>query len=83
MNSMNITNARNNLYEIADKVIANSEIFNISTKNGDIVLLSAENFSAIQETLYLMGNKTVREDILEGLKTPVEDCVEVDLDCIK
>jgi len=80
---MNITNARNNLYEIADKVIAGSEIFNISTKNGDMVLLSAENFSAIQETLYLMSNKTVREDILEGLRTSVEDCVEVDLDCIQ
>lgn len=83
MNSMNITSARNNLYEIADKVIASSEVFNISTKRGDIIVLSAENYNAIQETLYLMSNKTVREDILEGLRIPVGECVEVDLDCIE
>jgi PHD/YefM family antitoxin component YafN of YafNO toxin-antitoxin module len=81
--STNITRARKNLFELADRVLENSEIVNISTKKGNLVLISADDYSAIRETLYLANHKQTREDIIEGLKTPVAECVEVDLNCYR
>jgi len=38
------------------------------------VLLSEEDWKAVQETLYLLGIPGMRESIRKGLKTPVEKC---------
>jgi antitoxin YefM len=55
--------------------IDDSEIVNISTKKGNAVIISAENYNAIQETLYLLNIKGMRESIIEGKETPISDCV--------
>ena len=38
--------------------------------------LSDEDWQSIQETLYLSSIPGMRESIIKGLKTPVEDCFE-------
>jgi PHD/YefM family antitoxin component YafN of YafNO toxin-antitoxin module len=38
------------------------------------VLISEEDWSAIQETLHLLSIPGMRESIKEGLATPVEEC---------
>jgi PHD/YefM family antitoxin component YafN of YafNO toxin-antitoxin module len=38
------------------------------------VLLSMDDWLAIQETLYLLSIPKMRESIIRGLKTPVEKC---------
>jgi PHD/YefM family antitoxin component YafN of YafNO toxin-antitoxin module len=45
----------------------------ISGKRSNAVLVSEEDWSAIQETLYLLAIPGMRESILEGLATPVKD----------
>ncbi|MCP4669450.1 MAG: type II toxin-antitoxin system prevent-host-death family antitoxin, partial [Deltaproteobacteria bacterium] len=45
-------------------------------KRNSAVLVSEEDWRAIQETLYLSSIPEMRESIREGLKTPVEECEE-------
>ena len=74
----NITNARKNLFEMVDMVIDHDEVYRITTKRGNVVLLSEEEYSGMMETLYLTSIPGMREKLIEGLNTPVEDCVKVD-----
>jgi antitoxin YefM len=46
----------------------------ITGKGGNAVLLSESDWSAIQETLYLLSVPGMRESIKEGLATPIEEC---------
>ena len=72
----NITNARNNLFELVEEVLDNNEVYRITSKKGNVVLLSDEDYSGIMETLYLTSIPGMREKLIEGLNTPVEECVK-------
>tara|TARA_R110001599_G_scaffold253100_1_gene453322 strand:+ start:351 stop:581 length:231 start_codon:yes stop_codon:yes gene_type:complete len=48
----------------------------IMGKLNKAVLVSEEDWSAIQETLYLLSFPGMRESIGEGMKTAVDDCDE-------
>ena len=74
----NITNARNNLFELVDEVINKNQVYRITSKKGNVVLLSDEEYSGMMETLYLTSIPGMREKLIEGLNTPVEECVKVD-----
>ena len=43
-------------------------------KRNDAVLLSAEDWRAIQETLFLLSVPGMRESIKEGMAEPVDGC---------
>lgn len=45
-------------------------------KRNKAVLVSEEDWSAIQVTLYLLSVPGMRESIGEGMKTAVDDCDE-------
>ena len=45
-------------------------------KRNKVVLVSEEDWSAIQETLYLLSVPGMRESIREGMDTPVDECDE-------
>jgi len=45
-------------------------------KRNNAVLLSEEDWSAIQETLYLLSVPGMRASIREGMDTPAEECDE-------
>ena len=74
MDSINITNARQDLFKLAAQTIATSRPIRITSKNGDVVMLSAEDWNALEETLFLNSNAELRDSILEGRKTPASDC---------
>ncbi|TWI74199.1 hypothetical protein LZ24_01139 [Desulfobotulus alkaliphilus] len=40
------------------------------------MLLSEEDWKAVQETLFLLNIPNMRESIREGLETPIGDCNE-------
>ena len=44
-------------------------------KKGNAVLLSEDDWNAIQETLYLNSVEGMAESIVNGAKTPVEECI--------
>ena len=76
MTTTNITNFRKNAFNYVEQTIRYNEPLNISTKEGNAVLLSEEDYSGIMETLYIVSMPGMREKIMEGMSTPLEDCVD-------
>ena len=79
MSTINITNARKDLYNLVEAVNAYHEPALIVGKKANAVLISEDDWSAIQETLYLDSIPGMTQSILEGAKEPVEDCVSEDM----
>ena len=46
----------------------------ITGKRNDAILLSAEDWAAIQETIHLLSVPGMRESIREGMALPIEEC---------
>ena len=78
MTNTNITNFRRNIYQMMETAIKYNEPINISTKNGNAVLISEEDYNGLMETLYIESIPGLKESILEGAKTPIEDCISED-----
>jgi len=76
MATLTATEARKRLYTLVDDVAESHEPIQIVGKRNSAVLLSEEDWRAIQETLYLSSIPGMRESIRDGLKTPVEECEE-------
>jgi prevent-host-death family protein len=75
MTIMKVSEARGRLGRLVDEAAASHEPILITGKRGNAVLVSEEDWRAIQETLYLLSIPGMRESIREGLQTPVEECV--------
>ncbi len=56
--------------------LARALVLTYVPKRNKAVLVSEEDWSAIQETLYLLSVPGMRESIREGMDTPVEECDE-------
>ena len=76
MSTLTATEARKRLYTLVDDVAESHDPIQIVGKRNSAVLVSEEDWRAIQETLYLASIPEMRESIREGLKTPVEECEE-------
>ena len=72
----NITNFRKNAFNYVEQTIKYNEPLSISTKDGDAVLLSAEDYSGLMETLYLVSVPGMREKVMDGLKQPLDECLD-------
>ena len=76
MRTITASKARSNLYRLIEEAAQSSEPVQITGKRGNAVLVSEEDWRAIQETMYLLAIPGMRESIREGLQTPVEECAE-------
>lgn len=76
MTSLTATEARKRLYALLDDVSESHDPIQIVGKRNSAVLVSEEDWRAIQETLYLQSVPGMRESIVEGMKVPVEECDE-------
>ena len=76
MKTISVSQARANLYKLMEEAGESHEPLVITGKKGNAVLVSEEDWRAIQETLYLLSIPGMRESIREGLETPVEECTE-------
>ncbi len=71
MNTLTASEARANFYNLIDETMTSHEPIMITGKRGNAVLISAEDWSAIQETLYLLSVPGMRESIEAGRKEPL------------
>lgn len=76
MSTINITNARKDLYKLVENVNIYSDPTLINGKNGNAVLISEDDYRALQETIYLNIIPGMVESIIEGGNTSLEDCME-------
>ena len=74
MTAVTVTEARKTLYALLDDVSASHEPVHITGKRNSAVLISADDWRAIQETLYLHSVAGMAEAIIAGLHTPVDQC---------
>lgn len=73
MTTISATEARKQLYKLLDEIAASHEPIQITGKRGSAVLISEEDWRSVQETLYLVSLPGMRESILEGMATPVNE----------
>lgn len=79
MTNTNITNFRKDIYNLLEQTIKYNEPINISTKNGNAVVLSEEDYNNIMETLYIMSIPGLKDEIIKRSKdNDVIDESEVD-----
>ncbi len=71
MATVSATETSKRLYALIDEVSASHEPVQITGKRGNAVLLSEEDWRAIQETRHLVSMPGMRESILEGMPTDV------------
>ena len=76
MTTLSASEARKRLYNLVDEVKETHRPVQIVGKRSSAVLVSEEDWNAIEETLYLTAIPGMRESIKKGLKTPVEKCGE-------
>lgn len=74
MQTLTASEARANLYKLIDQANESHEPITITGKRSNAVLLSAEDWSAIQESLFLLSVPGMRDSIIEGLTTPADEC---------
>jgi len=72
MSSINITNARKNLYRLVEDLSDTHEPVHITGKNRSAVLVGEEDWRSIEETLYLLSIPGMRESIVKGMKEPLK-----------
>lgn len=76
MKTITASEARANLYKLLDETAVTSEPVQITGKRADAVLVSMEDWRAIQETLYLLSIPGMRASIRKGMAAPVKECLE-------
>ncbi|MCX5941319.1 MAG: type II toxin-antitoxin system Phd/YefM family antitoxin [Cyanobium sp. LacPavin_0818_WC50_MAG_67_9] len=73
MSTLTATEARKRLYALIDEVGESHQPVQITSKRGNAVLLSEDDWRAIQETLQLVSIPGMRESILDGMATEVSE----------
>ena len=76
MPTLTATEARARLYKLLDQVATTHTPILITGKRANAVLVSEEDWRAIEETMYLLSVPGMRESIVEGLETPIEECFD-------
>jgi prevent-host-death family protein len=76
MNAITTQYAQDRLSEVLDEVSRTHVPVKINDERHSGVLVSADDWRSIQETLHLLSIPGMRESIRQGLQTPLEECAE-------
>lgn len=75
MLNTNITSFRKNIFAMLEQTIKYNEPLNISTRAGNAVVLSEEDYRGLMETLHLLSDPEMKAKLLEGKETPLSECI--------
>ena len=78
MTNINVTNFRKEIYELLEQTIKYNEPINISTKNGNAIVLSEEDYNSLIDMILFSSILGLEEDILESASSSDEDFVSED-----
>lgn len=74
MTTLTASEARANLYRLMDQAAQSHRPILISGKRSNAVLVAEEDWSAIQETLFLLSVPGMRESIKAGMTETIDTC---------
>nr|WP_076388513.1 type II toxin-antitoxin system Phd/YefM family antitoxin [Vaginimicrobium propionicum] len=72
MTAISVTKARANLYRLVDQANEESQTITITGKRGNAVLIGEDDWSAIQETLYLNSIPGMGQSIIDADQEGIE-----------
>ena len=78
MTNVNITNFRKDIYKLLEQTIKYNEPLNISTKNGNAIVLSEDDYNSLIETLYIESIPNLKKELLERKNSSDEDFINED-----
>ncbi len=78
MVTTNITNFRKDIYKMTENTIKFNEPLSINTKEGNAILISEEEYNGMIATLELMSNKVMKDKLIDGINTPLNECISED-----
>lgn len=73
MEKVNATNFRKDLYTILENVTKYNTPINITTKNGNAVVISEDDYNSIMETFYLSSIPDLKSRITNGINAKDEE----------
>lgn len=74
MQTLTASEARANLYRLIDETADSHQPIIIAGKRANAVLVSADDWASIRETLFLLSVPGLRESVKEGMAEPVDTC---------
>jgi antitoxin YefM len=75
MNSLSLTEASQNLDNLINQITENHQPVMIKGSQNDVIVVSKEDWSAIQETIYLNSIPGYIDSIYESINSPREEWV--------
>ena len=78
MKSINITQARQSLYQLVKSTVQSHEPTQIVSKEGDVVMISAQDWQAIEETIYLNNVPGLIDSIRAGERETKSTLIDLD-----
>lgn len=75
MQNVNLANFQKDISTLFEETIKYNQPLQIHTDNGNAILLSEEDYNSLLETLYLSSTQEMREKIINGLNTPLSQCI--------
>ena len=75
MINTNVTNFRKNVSTLLEQTLKFNEPIHISTRDGNVVVLSEDDYRGILETLEMNANPVMKQKLLEGKDTPLSECI--------
>ena len=73
-----VTNFRKDIYNLLEQTIKFNEPVNVSTKNGNAVVLSEDEYNGMVETLYLYSVPELKEKLKKDMNAPLSEFVSED-----
>jgi antitoxin YefM len=77
MTVLTASQARANLYRLIDETAESHEPIHIAGKRQSAVLVSAEDWKAIQETMHLLSIPGMRKSIRDAMAEPLSKSAKV------
>lgn len=80
MTNTNITAFRKNVFGFVDQAVTYGEVVNVTTKNGNAVIISETDYKSMLETLHLCSIPGMEDSIKAAAAEPLEACTPYDPD---
>lgn len=78
MTNTNITSFRDHIFEYVEQAVVYGDVVNVSTKHGNAVVISEDDYRNMLETLHLSSIPGMAESIRAAAQEPIEDCAPYD-----
>lgn len=75
MLNTNITTFRKNVFSMVEQTVRYNETLNISTKDGNAIIISEDDYRSLMETVNLLSVPGMRDKLLSGKEESLADCI--------